>query len=72
MKVGELVKGLEGFDPEMLVMTYVPDDNLDEITGISVKKVLGRETHQHMYGKFEEVLVNKKINVGFDAVILIA
>ena len=56
----------------MIVMTYVPDDNLDEITGISVKKVLGRETHQHMYGKFEEVLVNKKINVGFDAVILIA
>lgn len=35
MKVGELVKGLEEFDPEMLVMTYVPDDNLDEITGIS-------------------------------------
>ena len=72
MKVGELVKYLESFDPELMVMAYVPDYNLDEITGVAVKKVLNQNKTSHMFGRYEELSVNHTLyKDGFDALLLI-
>ena len=72
MKVGELIKCLEGFDPELKVIAYVPDMNLDEVTGATVKKVFDDNGKRHMLGRYEELWeTHERYKDGLDALILI-
>ena len=74
MKVGELIKYLEGFDHDLQVMTFVPDINLDEIISASVEKVYDHKWDKHMVGRYEELYKGNKLleqGEGFDALILL-
>ena len=54
MKVGELIKYLEGFDPELRVMLNIPDSNCEELMVATVEKVVDTGRSKHMCGRYEE------------------
>lgn len=55
MTVKELITLLHTFDPELPVLTAVPDDNLDEINNAAVCQVRDSGRRLHMCGKYEEM-----------------
>ena len=65
MKVGELIKYLEGFDPQLRVMLNIPDSNCEELMIATVEQVVDSGISRHMCGRYETYYKGKTLKPSY-------
>lgn len=65
MKVGELIKYLEGFDHELRVMINIPDINLEEVKSAEIEQVVDSGKSKEMCGRYESFSKGMTIKRGY-------
>ena len=76
MKVKELITLLQTFDPELPVLTAVPEMDYDAVISANIVRVIDSGRRLHMCGKYQDMdrnyLSDQAENIGqpFDALIL--
>ena len=65
MKVGELIKYLEGFDADLRVMFNIPDIYLEEVGSAEVEQVVNSGNSGHMFGRYQAYYTGKTLKPEF-------